>query len=244
MRTNFIGLIFLILINWINCKPKVKPADKTLSSNKEGTKNEKVVDTTQKLSIKRIKLANELSINIDEEEDFDGFKTYAFIEVVHHNKIIYTDSTEEYEFGDKLYPIVNELDNDGYEVLLEINDRPNRNKLKYLKIQGGKIIADKELPTFIAKASNLDRDSLLESAGYWDYAPATESQNNISKTTYNPIIYYEWTNDGLRLDSTLTIQKNTEIYDTFKGFDFIDDTISSTKQIKKFIEEVKAIELK
>ena len=146
-------------------------------------------------------------------------KTYTLFILTHNNKPIYTDtSLTEYEFGDKLYPIVRAIDKETFEVFTEVNFRPGKNYLSYFKIRRDKIIDRQKLPTFISKAANLDNDDTLEYAGFWD-GTETWGENN-SLTGYSPIIYYEIKPDGLHIDSLLTIDKNKSIYGSFKGFEY------------------------
>ena len=91
----------------------------------------------------------------------------------------------------------------------------------------------------MSKASNLDKDDNLELAGFWDWAE-TYGENG-SLTTYNPIIYYELNQNGINLDSSLTISINKEIYGNFYGFEYNEKVEIRTSASKKWKNEIDRI---
>jgi hypothetical protein len=189
---------------------------------------------------KTIKLDNDFEIKIGQKEDFEKFETYTLFILTHKNKQLYVDtSLTEYEFGDKLYPIVRQLDKETFEILVEVNNRPSKNYLKYVKVHQEKIIGTEQLPTFISSASNLDTDDNLELAGFWDWSETWG--DNGSLTVYNPIIYYELKPTGITLDSALTINKNKKIYGDFHGFKYNEKVEIKTNENKKWGEEIDRI---
>jgi len=218
----------------------------------EGTqKREKEVDPDSNFSMKQtndnaeikknISLKYNFEIQVAKGEDFERFVTFTSFLLKHNSKEIFKDtSLTEYEFGDDQYPIINSIGEDAFELLVEINDRPNKNYLKYFKIRNDSIIEQSELPTFIAKSSNLDNDENVEYAGFWDYSQIWgENDDSIA---YNHIIYFEQTPKGILLDTVLTIEKNTEIYGTFNGFNFGEGKAVSYKETKsKFEKELNRI---
>ena len=188
-------------------------------------------------------------VTVGEEEDFETFKTYTYFKLERNNKIVYLDSLikkngrifcTEYEFGDKLFPIILQTENNSFELLFEVNDRPNKNYLKRLFISNDKLVGQDKLPTFEAQPIDINNDGIKEYAGFWDY-----SQNwgeNYSLTAYNPILYYSVTETGLKLDSLLTKQRNEIIYGQFYGFSFSEE-IEMQKSVvdEKFEQELKII---
>jgi len=189
---------------------------------------------------KTIKLDNDFEIKVGQKEDYEKFETYTLFILTHKNRQLYVDtSLTEYEFGDTLYPIVRQLDQETFEILVEVNDRPNKNYLKYFKVHQDKIVSTEKLPTFISKASNIDTDDNLEFAGFWDWGE-TWGENG-SLTAYSPIIYYELKPTGLTLDSTLTISKNKEIYGDFYGFKYNEKVEIKTDETKKWEYEIDRI---
>ena len=189
---------------------------------------------------KTIKLDNDFEIKVGQKEDFEKFETYTLFILTHKNKQLYLDtSLTEYEFGDKLYPLVRQLDNETFEILVEVNDRPNKNYLKYFKVRQDKIVSTENLPTFISSSSNLDTDDNLEFAGFWDGGETWG--DNGSLTAYNPIIYYELKPSGITLDSILTISKNKEFYSDFHGFKYNEKVEIKTSETQKRANEIDRI---
>ncbi|GHT58243.1 hypothetical protein FACS18945_3970 [Bacteroidia bacterium] len=181
----------------------------------------------------------EFKVIVGQEEDFKNFKTYTYFELMRENKTIYVDSSlTEYEFGDKLYPIVLQTGENSFELLFEINDRPNKNFLKRLFIQNNKIVKQDKLPTFISKPTDINKDGIKEYAGFWDYS---EPWGDNSLTAYNPILYYILTETGLQLDSLLTKERNENIYGQFYGFSYNENNEQPISVIDKFDEEIKLI---
>lgn len=193
-----------------------------------------------KLVQNTIKLDNDFEIKVGQKEVYEQLETYTLFILTHKNKKIYIDtSLTEYEFGDKLYPMVRQLDKETFEILVEVNDRPNKNYLQYLKVYQDKIVSKEKMPTFISSATNLDTDNYSEFAGFWDWGE-TWSDNG-SLTAYNPIIYYELRPNGITLDSTLTISKNKEIYGEFHGFNYNEKVKIKTSKNKNRENEVDRI---
>ncbi|WP_321437747.1 hypothetical protein [uncultured Bacteroides sp.] len=178
-------------------------------------------------------------VSLGQEEDFKTFKTYSFFELRKNEKTIYKDTSLEYEFGDKLYPIVLQTGKNKFELLFEINDRPNKNYLKRLIIKDYRVIKTDSLPTFISKATDLDNDGIKEYAGFWDYNEIWGESE--TKTDYNPILYYKIKPTGLKLDSLLTKENNTKIYGEFHGFEFNEKIEMPTTVLDKFEKEIKRI---
>lgn len=189
---------------------------------------------------KTITLDNGFEIKVGKKEDFKEFETYALLILTHNSKQLYLDTClAEYKFADNLYPIVRQLDEETFEILVEVNDRPSKNYLLYFKVRQDKVVSTERLPTFISKASNLDTDDNLEFAGFWDWGE-TWGENG-SLTAYNPLIYYELKPSGLSLDSTLTILKNKEIYGNFYGFEYNEKIEIRTSQTIKLDKEISRI---
>lgn len=211
---------------------------KTVSStNTDSLQNEASI--SQQIQ-KTVKLDYDFEINVGQKEDFEKFETYTLFILTHKGKQIYLDtSLTEYEFGDKLYPIVRQLDKETFEILVEVNDRPSKNYLKCFKVHQDKLISTEKLPTFISKPSNLDSDDNLELAGFSDFGETWG--DNGSLTAYNPIIYYELKPSGIALDSTLTISKSKEIYGDFYGFKYNEKIEVKTSENEKWDNEVDRI---
>lgn len=198
MKTNKIIFITITLVILLGCISNSKQNQKINSTNEVDTNKEQNTSISY-LSIQRIiKLKHDFEILVGKGEDFGDFITFLSFELSHKDKTIFIDTSQtEYEFGAKLYPIINSIDSETFELLVEINDRPNKNYLKYFKIRNDSLIEIKNLPTFISKASNLDNDKYMEYAGFWDYSQMWGT--NDDTVAYNPIIYYEINENGIFL---------------------------------------------
>ena len=85
-------------------------------------------------------------------EDYKTFITYSFFELMYSDRVIFTDTIREYEFGDKLYPIVLNTGANKYELLFEVNDRPNKNYLLRFFVQNERIVRNDNATDFYNKS--------------------------------------------------------------------------------------------
>jgi len=198
------------------------------------------VNRLEKQIQKTVKLAYDFTIKVGQKEGFEKFETYTLFILTRHGETLFLDSSlTEYQFDDELFPIINNLGDNAFEILVEVNDRPNKNYLKRIHIKNDHLIMTNNLPAFVSAASNLDKDKNLEYAGFWDYAQQWGDSNQL--TAYNPIIYYEITPTGLRLDSSLTVDRNKFIYGKFNGFVFNENfemPVSVTENFEKEITRI------
>lgn len=212
------------------------------TTNQE-TNNDLTIATKEVLNedLKTIKLDFDFIVTVGQEEDFENFKTYTFFQLTRNNKTIFIDSSlTEYEFGNKLFPIIIKTGDNNFELLFEINNRPNKNYLKRLFIQEHKLVGKDRLPTFEATPVDINQDGIKEYAGFWNYAQVWGDNNNL--TAYNPILYYAVTPKGLVLDSLLTRERNENIYGEFFGFSFSEKEehpISVTEKFEQELERIK-----
>jgi hypothetical protein len=223
-------LLFSLACNLIICAFATGQKSDSLSRNYINRQPQKV-----------LKLKHNFEIIVGQSEDFGDLVTYTHFVLTHNGRQIYSDTTSstEYEFGSKLYPIIRIIDKATFEILVEINDRPSRNYLKYFKVSNNKIVENKKIPTFISKAKNLDNDKRLEYAGFWDWSESWGEDGEL--TAYNPILYYELTSEGIILDRQLTIKKNKEIYGHFHGFQYSEKVVIRTSECKKWDTEIDRI---
>jgi hypothetical protein len=238
-RLFILGLIAILTA----CNLKDKSTEKVLNQKQIRTDSTTTTDNNTETNIKIekcIKLANAFVVNVGKGEDFGTFKTYSFFELTYSDRVIYTDTLHEYELGGRLYPIVLPTGTNKYELLFEVNDRPNKNYLTRLFVENGKIIRKDTLPTFISKANDLDGDGIKEYAGFWDYSEMWGENNAL--TAYNPILYYKVLSTGIKLDSILTLKRNKLIYGEFHGFEYDERIEMPVTTSKKFETEVDRIE--
>jgi len=182
------------------------------SCHQAHTTNNELSDT-----LKHINLKYGFKLKIGKGEDFGNFKTYSYLEVWHNNAKLFTDTSKEYDFGEKQYPILNQLKPNVFELLVEFNDRPSKNKVTFLRIENDKIVKNDTLLTFNNKTENIN--GIIEYSGILDGGEGWD-ENGISYAQYNPTLYYKFTPDGFKLDSALTILKNKEKYGRFNGFKY------------------------
>lgn len=240
MRTRLLilGLIAILIACNQKDKSPEKNTDPKLSSTDSTLTKKNGIGTRIKIE-KSIKLANGFTVKVGKGNDYETFITYSFFELTHFDKAIFVDTLREYEFGDKLYPIVLQAGADKYELLFEVNDRPNKNYLLRLFVRNESIVKKDTLPTFITKAHDLDGDGISEYAGFWDYGEVWGENND--STDYNPILFYKVISTGLKLDSVLTIKRNTKIYGEFRGFKFSEKHAVSLAKAELFGTEVDKI---
>jgi hypothetical protein len=168
------------------------------------------------------------------------FITYNFLEIKQNGKLLFKDtSLTEYTVEDTLYPIIYGFKNH-LELLIETENRPNKNLIYKCYIKNHKLVRIDTIPTFISVPKNLDIDENLEYAGIWDYSEVWG--DSIEVTGYNPIIYYEITKEGIVIDSLTTIIENRKIYGNFYGFDDTNEIEFPYKENDKFSKEIERIE--
>lgn len=194
---------------------------------------------------KQIVLPNGFKIELCQAEQYDVVNTFSSLTLYHHKKLIFKDtlSQTDYEFRDTLYPMFHKLNSTTFELLIEINNRPNKNNLARFIIQKDRLLKRDTLPTFICKAKNLDIDNTLEYAAFWEYGEVWVDSNQQKVTAYNPILFYEQTSNGLQLDKALTKAKNKTIYGVFYGYKYNETNPIQLSVIgNHFTEELNRIE--
>ncbi|MDL2231438.1 hypothetical protein LJB85_01715 [Porphyromonadaceae bacterium OttesenSCG-928-L07] len=174
------------------------------------------------------------------EEFVPDMELYLNFKLERGNSIVYSDTSSlEYEFNDNNFPIVMQTGDNCFELLFEVNDRPNKNYLKRLFINNEKLVGQDRLPIFEANPIDINNDGIKEYAGYWDYSQIWGANDDL--TAYNPILYYSVTKTGLKLDSLLTKERNEMVYGQFYGFSFSEKYEQPISVFKKFEQELKLI---
>ena len=173
------------------------------------------------------------------EEFIPTLKLYEHFRLERNGNIIFSDSLLEFEFRNKLFPIVLRTGSNSFELLFEVNHRPSKNYLLRLFVSNDKLVGQDKLPTFEAKPIDINDDGIKEYAGSFNYFQRWGE--NYSLTTYNPILYYSVTETGLKLDSILTKQRNEIIYGQFYGFSYSEKYEIPVSVIENFEQELKLI---
>jgi hypothetical protein len=186
-----------------------------------------------------LKLKNGLELKAKPAYPDEEISTFNYLEIFQNGKMIFKDTTlTEYTLEDSLYPKLYDFKNH-LELLIEINNRPNKNEIYRFFIKEGKLVKIDTLPSFLTTPKDLDNDKKLEYAGFWDYGEVWGDP--IEVTDYNPIVFYEITENGIKLDSLTTISVNTNIYGKFYGFYFNEQIEIPYKKDSKFSMEIKKI---
>ncbi len=162
---------------------------------------------------------------------------YKGMEIFFDGKTIYKDTLNNHLAFDKPNYEIKKLDENIYEIFAGENHRPFDIRTTYFRIKNGKLIHKETLPTFFNASFDLDNDGKKELAGV--LYDAIDLPNPPGSVWYWPILYYEETENGLALDSTLTIKENKKIYGAFHGFKNNQKIILPVYE--KFAEEVKQL---
>jgi len=187
-----------------------------------------------------IELDNNYRIESDEKQNFKEFGVItSFYIIKEKDTVYYYDNVDEFKLDD-LNPLVFPKDNNGIDFLFTVSSPPAKPYMCKLNIINDSVTGITYTPQFESEAKNLDEDKELELAGYWSWFELWGDDNN-PVTSYNPIIYYAITKQGLDLDSLLTIQKNTEIFGHFYGYKFSEIYEQPSSVLELFSDEIERI---
>jgi len=175
--------------------------------------------------------------------DTDIYKKYGVLtklRLLKNNKTIYEyDNIDEF-YLDSIQAYVFRHDNGNcFDVLIEGPTSPNKNELNQIRICNDSLISTFKIPTFESLPKNLDEDENLEVAGVWSWFEFFGE--NADSTSYNPILYFEISKNGLNLDTLLTVSKNVEIYGDFYGYKYSEKQSQPSSILKKFDLEIERI---
>jgi len=136
------------------------------------------------------------------------------------DKVFYrADSLLEFEFNISSWPKFKRIDLTTFQILLELNDRPFKNKIIKLTVQNGRLIDNQTIPHFETEPKDFDNDGQLEFAGFLEFVEAFDTDT----TNYNPVLYFEDLDNGFQLDTQATMTMNIEIWGEFYGFEMRQD---------------------
>jgi hypothetical protein len=215
------------------CSQKVVETDEnTLSDQSEARKREKARMSKT--------LEYGFQINGTDREYFDQYGVFTKLEVTRNGLQLFEhDYVEEFEI-DNLESYVFKLDGqNSFELVFESTSPPAKPWLTLYRLENDKIVSMTKLPSMDVKPRNLDEDDFLEFAGYWSwietYGPDQEY------VSYNPLLVYEVTDTGIRIDSLLTMEINKEIWGNFEGYDFSDKISMDSEAVKKLKEIIERL---
>jgi len=182
---------------------------------------------------KTLNLEYGFRISFAESEDFDDFRLYWNTKIYLDDGVLFEDTTTMFEIKNH-YPAIRKI-GDRFEILLFVNGGPNIDKLRMLIIKNGKIITNELLPNFEMKPRDIDDDGVLESVGIMSYYEMFG--DNYSFMPYDPILVYEYSANGIQLDSIQTEKVNMNVYGKFYGLKYNENL--KFKGNEKFENELK-----
>jgi len=169
----------------------------------------------QKIKFKEINLLDGIKIIFPLTNNFDENFTYMHIQIWGSNKKIFEDTTEtEYLFDDKEWPKIIKAPEGLYLLYLKIFDAPDFNKLHQFTIFHHNLLKIDTLPFFYEPIKEIGGKQV-----YCGILNILETPcDNCDSCYYNPKLYYKLTENGIFLDSILTIKMNTIQWNGFYGF--------------------------
>lgn len=168
--------------------------------------------------VKVVELPHGITLRLGRPETYDldtPLTLYSRLQLRHAGRLVFEDSTREYEVARRPYPTTFADGAGGAVVLLEVNNR-DLNELLRLQIRNGHATVTDTLPVFTTGPAQLDDDAPLELAGMLTSNERWGDRGEY--TAYNPIRYYELTAAGPVFDAKLTEGKIRAIYGQFLGF--------------------------
>ena len=130
-----------------------------------------------------------------------------------NGKIIYkADSLTEFEFDKKTYPVVSQIGPNKFQLLLEQNERPNKNLILDLIIENSKVVSKMIIPSFDSSFINSNNQKIY--CGIYDYNQEDEHK----RVSYMPTLFFIDSKNGISLDSNRTISYNKKVWGKFYGF--------------------------
>ena len=201
----------------------------------------------RKDSIPKIELESGFKIVGYDIETYKEYGVFTSLLVKRNDKTIYHyDNIDEFKLeGINAYLIPSKNNINQFDIVFESYSPPSKPRNIKLRIINDTIYLKTIIPSFEAQAKNLDNDGYLEFAGYWsDFEVCGENE---IVTSYNPILFFEINENGLQLDTLLTIDKNTFIYGDFFGFDFSEkkpQPATTMKRHSEIIDEIKKRQIK
>jgi hypothetical protein len=160
---------------------------------------------------------HEITIYASDYENFDDYINYYNLSIFFKDSLIFNDNQKEFRLDENPYYSKIIKTHDGYDILLEFDDRPFRNKILLLKIKNKSIFKVEIIPSF----NNYPKDINFD--GYAEYFGQLQYDDFVCKKcdsiNYNPILYYNMNEyEGVILDSLTTIEQNKKFFLDFYGF--------------------------
>lgn len=165
----------------------------------------------------RIKIVDNIYCVIPNSKAISKDSTYMRIEIYNGTNLVYKDtSLTDYIFKNENLPYGRKLLNGDYEILLKVFGATDYDKIIGFYIIGNTLEKKIEFPDFSNEfvINELTKYSILSG-----YMSSSESPClNCDSCYYNPKLYYRFGDNGIYLDSLLTISENKKIWGGFFGY--------------------------
>lgn len=217
MKTSTIILVFMCMLSLFGCKHSQAVAGGNSDTSKQPKENQQVAvkedtvsgrDTTDNLN-----LNYGFTIMAGKIRRHNGYNT--FFELWQNSKKLFVDTVNNFEFKDQP-PILNKLRAGVFELLVEFDNNPNKNLTLLLRIEQDKVVRTDTLPTFTKKPEHIK--GMVVQSGPWDNSEEWD-EKGIRYISFDPVLYYKFTPDGVRLDSALTRERTRLTYGNVDPFD-------------------------
>ncbi|MBD0257394.1 MAG: hypothetical protein ICV83_16875, partial [Cytophagales bacterium] len=132
--------------------PLIVACNADREKNRQLEEREETARTTEKEAVsgrfqRRIGLEHGFEIKAGGYEQLGPLETYTLLVVTRHGKEVFKDSSlTEYTFGNTHYPEVRRIGQEAFELLLQVNDRPNRDYLRWVKVLRNQLVKSDSLP--------------------------------------------------------------------------------------------------
>lgn len=167
--------------------------------------------------IKTINLSQKYKLSLYLNTEFEKDSCYKTIIISKLDKLIFQSVNGKlFIVNDKSRPLLFSVGNTDI-ILLEFDDRPDKNKVLALSIRNGKVERIDTIPVLDNKPLDIDDDLFLEVYGTKHLVEAYCL--NCDSGYYNPTLVYKITENGVFLDTANTIKTNKEFWGDFYGFE-------------------------
>ncbi|MBT3934149.1 MAG: hypothetical protein HOF35_07805 [Bacteroidetes bacterium] len=188
-----------------------------VSCQSNNVKTETEVQSQRNENIPTLDLGHGFTIEGSDIETYRKYGVFTKLEILRDGIVIYDyDNVDEFNIEKLEVYLIPLKEENEFEILFEEHQPPSKSRLIKLYIKNNNVMSREQVPSFEREATNLDDDKNLEFAGYWNWTEPLDDKNEF--TYYNPILFYEITDLGLRLDTILTQNVNVYIYGNFNGF--------------------------
>ena len=137
-----------------------------------------------------------------------GWTSFNPIEIFLDENQIFRDTKKEYWLSgleSNQYPRLLECVDGSFQLLIEVDERPNQNELQLFSISKNGQIQHNEVPIFNWNPRDIDHNGKLEVMGVLTNGETIAKGDT---ALYNPTLVYELSNRCLMLDSSATIKIN------------------------------------